>query len=900
VANYSVDIEVALKGVDKLRDFDRIITNSVNELNKLEKALKNVKQQNPYDVSGARRVTELDKLRLNIIKETNRALSEQERIQRGINSEIARQNLAMQVQARRAASPGVQRRTIAGIAYPEGAGPGMGPGAQRNIDLARMQRVTNARITTAYPGPIGPGPASPAALRSPVARRIQEALARQALIENAGFGVQGPAMPPARPSRNFIPPGLQGRLGGAISGGIIGGAFPLLFGQGGAAATGGAIGGLLGGLAGPGGSFAGSLAGTLIGNIAGQGQQIKQLAQDIGFSAQQTKILSDAFKVANTDVEKFTGVIQNIRGLGLDIQDQGRAIQLVTELTNKYGGSFEKVGNAITSALESGKVSQATLNQLTSQGINVQGALATKYGVSRDAVLKMAKDGTISVQDLIDTLVDMGNKGDEAGKKPKSSMDALRESVRNLQDATTKLASALVTTFGPAFKWLTDRVTDFINAVSRAISRLGDLMRGGRMTQATILAERAAETATNKKFGVLSRSGIPGLNKAGAQAFYEATKQSELKRLVPGAFAPPETPAPLESFTAPSQAPATGGGAGSTAAENKAKREAERVKEVIRSQSLVTLENQRQLMFKDAIFKAELANDPILARRLQGEQQLLEWGIETANLLEKEKNSNAQLAIAKAQQAKQAVIIRETEQALLQLDMQRKAAGYELQTQLQQEAYILQQTLIGKGEEARLEVQIANAVQGKDAAQTAGIATQMRKNAELTKEVEAQQRLHGLVNEVGNTTLRVFQDLIFVTNSWQESLAGALNMMAMTLVRFGLTSLADMGDPTGQGVGLLSILTGRFGKRAAGGPVSAGSPYLVGERGPELFMPRTSGSIYPNDAMGMGGANIVVNVDAGGSNVGGDPGQANQLGKAIGIAVQQELIKQKRPGGLLA
>ena len=125
-------------------------------------------------------------------------------------------------------------------------------------------------------------------------------------------------------------------------------------------------------------------------------------------------------------------------------------------------------------------------------------------------------------------------------------------------------------------------------------------------------------------------------------------------------------------------------------------------------------------------------------------------------------------------------------------------------------------------------------------------------------------------------------------------------MMALTLVRFGLTSLADMGDPTGQGVGLLSILTGRFGKRAAGGPVSAGSPYLVGERGPELFMPRTSGSIYPNDAMGMGGANIVVNVDAGGSSVGGDLGQANQLGKAIGIAVQQELIKQKRPGGLLA
>jgi hypothetical protein len=75
VANYSVDIEVALKGVEKLRQFDKLISNSVSELQKLEKLLKAVKQQNPYDVTGARRVTELDKARLNVLKETNRTLS---------------------------------------------------------------------------------------------------------------------------------------------------------------------------------------------------------------------------------------------------------------------------------------------------------------------------------------------------------------------------------------------------------------------------------------------------------------------------------------------------------------------------------------------------------------------------------------------------------------------------------------------------------------------------------------------------------------------------------------------------------------------------------------------------------------------------------------------------------
>jgi hypothetical protein len=86
--------------------------------------------------------------------------------------------------------------------------------------------------------------------------------------------------------------------------------------------------------------------------------------------------------------------------------------------------------------------------------------------------------------------------------------------------------------------------------------------------------------------------------------------------------------------------------------------------------------------------------------------------------------------------------------------------------------------------------------------------------------------------------------------------------------------------------------------KALGGAVGAGRPYMVGERGPELFVPGAQGNIVPNNA--MGGSNIVVNVDASGSSVEGDSDQAAQLGKMLGAAVQAELVKQKRPGGLLA
>ena len=55
-------------------------------------------------------------------------------------------------------------------------------------------------------------------------------------------------------------------------------------------------------------------------------------------------------------------------------------------------------------------------------------------------------------------------------------------------------------------------------------------------------------------------------------------------------------------------------------------------------------------------------------------------------------------------------------------------------------------------------------------------------------------------------------------------------------------------------------------RRANGGPVMpSGGPYIVGERGPELFTPSSSGNITPNHAMG-GGSNITINVNGGDPN----------------------------------
>ena len=130
------------------------------------------------------------------------------------------------------------------------------------------------------------------------------------------------------------------------------------------------------------------------------------------------------------------------------------------------------------------------------------------------------------------------------------------------------------------------------------------------------------------------------------------------------------------------------------------------------------------------------------------------------------------------------------------------------------------------------------------------------------------------------------------TKSLGEAASGILKNIGNQLIQFGLDSFFGGLGSSG---GVLGNLFG--GGRANGGTVQGGRSYVVGEKGPELFTPGRTGSIAPNSSMGS--TMITVNVDASGSSVEGDADQSRQLGKLLGAAVQAELIKQKRPGGLL-
>lgn len=81
----------------------------------------------------------------------------------------------------------------------------------------------------------------------------------------------------------------------------------------------------------------------------------------------------------------------------------------------------------------------------------------------------------------------------------------------------------------------------------------------------------------------------------------------------------------------------------------------------------------------------------------------------------------------------------------------------------------------------------------------------------------------------------------------------------------GIKSIVNLvkNNPIVKGIGgLIDKVFG--GGKAAGGPVRSGTSYLVGERGPELFTPNSSGMITPNNRLGSGGG-TTININVSGA-----------------------------------
>jgi len=195
----------------------------------------------------------------------------------------------------------------------------------------------------------------------------------------------------------------------------------------------------------------------------------------------------------------------------------------------------------------------------------------------------------------------------------------------------------------------------------------------------------------------------------------------------------------------------------------------------------------------------------------------------------------------------------------------------------------------------------------------------------LVKQTQAAKDMKQLYSDIGTSikdgVVSAIQGAIDGTKTLQQvasdllsSIANRLLDVAVNLLLFGVMS------GTGTGGGLLG---GLFPKNAMGNayakngivPFAYGGvvnrptlfPFakgigLMGEAGPEAILPLRRGSDGRLGVSSSGGGSTVVNVsvDASGTAVEGNGPGANQMGRIIGAAVQAEIVKMQRPGGLLA
>lgn len=170
---------------------------------------------------------------------------------------------------------------------------------------------------------------------------------------------------------------------------------------------------------------------------------------------------------------------------------------------------------------------------------------------------------------------------------------------------------------------------------------------------------------------------------------------------------------------------------------------------------------------------------------------------------------------------------------------------------------------------SRREQEIANEV-AKLGADVTGV--QKKKIEELAgayfDAAEAQKSINDATALFADTAYSAFDGLITGAKSLKDTLGDVIAKLGEAVLQASLLGQGPLAGlfgttPAGGGpVGGLfgSLLGGLFGHRAGGGPVTGGMPYMVGERGPELFIPRGGGTIAANSSMGGAGGRVDVYV----------------------------------------
>ena len=730
-------------------------------------------------------------------------------------------------------------------------------------------------------------------------------------------------------------------LGAVAAGGVFGGPE-------------GAAGGLIGlGLGGPAGAAAGAAIGATVGMLrqalgatatyaAELEKQRIALRQVIGSQDAYneslkfiTKTSSDLAIPQDIVLKNFTRLSASVIGAGGNVADAEKAFKGITAGILGTGGSLENLDAALLATAQVFSKGKVSAEELRGQiGERLPGAFALFAKSVKmtpqelDKALQEGKVTLLDFQKFAEKLFqEYGEAAELIARSPENAGNRLKTTLASLSESIGTLLKPI----GAAFQ---NTFADIFKIIDAAIRKLNEFLKidekGRRATLTARIATTEKEIATGRGYLDLKPSktnaAYVGLDRSQISAGIkrqEAELQAYKVELAGLNAKPRQEGAGLGANS--------GATAGSTkAADAAAKREKTRQQRIVDQQKafaidlrklqeyIVDIQNKGAIAVAkplDAIYLQYVANTDKIAKDRARLTDVLQKRIDAMAKLGAEVDPQKAKEFRQAQDQVQAETMKlaqgEFGTAIFE-QMSEVAAGFdEAAKSAQNYATALRDsTNAGAGfrEGANYYVDSLGTLRQatSDLAQQ-GFQSLGDSITSLAIDGTANFRVFA-ANILRATAQMIIQQFVLKTIMQAIGFGGTSAASAIPKISGGFYSSMPIGNFTPSANG---NIFGRNGiqKFAMGGVVNkptifpfANGTGLMGEAGPEAIMPlqRAANGKLGVIASGGGSTSVVVNVDANGTSVQGDQAQAKQLGVAVSAAVQAELVKQQRPGGLLS
>ena len=574
---------------------------------------------------------------------------------------------------------------------------------------------------------------------------------------------------------------------------------------------------------------------------------------------------------------------KRLQAFGVEADKVVETTKRLADVSGATGAELQGLVTAYGQVQAKGRLQGEELLQFQERGVALQEELRKMYGLSGEEFQKALSKGRVSAEAVEVAIIRLTNAGGKYANGAIAQSDTLQGKLSTLQDSIDGLAREIGKTLSPV---ISEVITDLTELANSFVSNLQFMKQQYKNFLADL---RGQDTGTlQQQIGDLDKMIATNQGQLkGASPYVEKLVQNKIKELRKlrsslqkdldqklGLVAPAGQSTVLPQRQA---APATL----ALLPETEKKKRGDQ----LNINDLLGGEIQRQLQERQAKLAeatAKMMNTAAASENPQQAQRMVEYSSKLLGIkyqiaaaddtINKREGFRAEYLSRAADKAQEALAFDEgtnnlkTARRNLETEINTLLAEQtgKAEAQYRQQQQAINEVLAGLDME-KLKLQ-ANTDVKKQAIQFLEIENQLKsqgitlsnqqadavrriiaENNTLSRQQEAAKKqaefikaqYEAIGSSIGDQLVGVFDNLITKTKDWNNVLSDALMSIGRVLMMAGLNMMAGS-----DGKGILSFLG--FGARANGGPVTGGAPYLVGERGPELFVPNASGNVVSN------------------------------------------------------